>query len=81
MYSKEIPCLQQIALGEVFSDKQEKLRCFFAESCHQDDAISPASQFTQRSGSETGLGGFVSHCWVCLSGHAHDRYQFPWHTL
>lgn len=50
MYSKDVPCLQEIALGEAFGDKQEKLRCFFAESCHQEDAVLPALQFTQRSG-------------------------------
>lgn len=67
MYSKDVACLQEIALREVFGDKQEKLRCFFAESCHQEDALLPASQFTQRSGSESGLSSFMSHCWVCLS--------------
>lgn len=50
MYSKKISCLQQVALRDVFSGKQEKSRCFFAESCHQEDAVLPASQFTQRSG-------------------------------
>lgn len=37
------------ALREVFSDKQEKLMCFF-ESWYQGDAVSPVSQFTQTSG-------------------------------
>lgn len=71
MYSKEIPCLEQIALWEVFSDKREieTFLCWKLSS-----RWCSISCFTVHSGvvSESGFSSFMSHCWVCLSGHDHD---------
>lgn len=77
MYSMEI---QQIALREVFSDKQEKLRCLLkADIKVMQYHLSHSS--LRPVVSDAGLSSFMSHCWVCLSGHSHYRCQFLLHVL
>lgn len=58
----------------------EKLRRFFAESCHQDGAVSAASQFTQEWSVK------VASAVLChTAGFAFlvmtMTCKFPWHAL